>query len=127
MTAIPTAIVHANHRHRGDGRWPSGKSRIRNVPVSPIGGSQLGCDSAMITSALDQPCSNPYWPNAFSRSPPDHASPMTSTSHPIELPGRRVAMSTPITSKVRIITMNGRLARIVAPPQSPDVFGSSTT
>src|SRR2546427_12225750 len=34
-----TPQTHANHRHRGDGRWPSGNSNRVNVPIRPIGGA----------------------------------------------------------------------------------------
>jgi hypothetical protein len=52
---------------------------------------------------------------------------MPSTSHPIALPGRRVVMSSPITSKVSTITTNGRFATRLEPPQSPEVSGFRRT
>src|SRR2546430_3689995 len=43
-----TPQTHANHRHRGDGRWPSGNSNRVNVPIRPIGGTHSMSGNASV-------------------------------------------------------------------------------
>ena len=50
-TAIEHPESHASHRHRGDGRCPSGNSRIRNVPVRPTAGTHVHWLNATIQFA----------------------------------------------------------------------------
>ena len=51
--------TQANHRQRGDGRCPSGKSRIRNVAGRPTIGNHIGWSNA---SAIAPRCSPPTPP-----------------------------------------------------------------
>jgi hypothetical protein len=51
--------TQANHRQRGDGRCPSGKSRSRNVAGRPTIGSHIGWSNA---SAIAPRCSPPTPP-----------------------------------------------------------------
>jgi len=46
LTAIEAPAARANHRHRADGRCPSGNSRMRKIPASPISGIHVGPSSA---------------------------------------------------------------------------------
>ena len=46
------APTYATHRQRRPGRWPSGKSSRRNVPVSPTGGAHTVSVSAAGEGAL---------------------------------------------------------------------------
>jgi hypothetical protein len=38
--------IRANHRHRGDGRWPSGNSSSRNV----VGTATVGIHSQVVSA-----------------------------------------------------------------------------
>ena len=49
------AVTHANHRHRGDGRCPSGNSRRRKVIAMPNDGSHSHCDNETITAPPGSP------------------------------------------------------------------------
>src|SRR5262249_62251933 len=69
-TRIPTddttrtaAHTHANHLHRGDGRWPSGNNNRVNVPISPIGGTHsMSVNARVQVSAGRWEVVTPYVP-----------------------------------------------------------------
>src|SRR5207249_9309496 len=69
-TRIPTddttrtkAHDQANHRHRGDGRWPSGNSNRVNVPISPTGGTHnMSVNASVQVSAGRWEIATPYVP-----------------------------------------------------------------
>ncbi|MGI8994819.1 MAG: hypothetical protein ACR2FP_10975 [Nocardioidaceae bacterium] len=49
---VVAADTQATTRHRGDGRWPSGKSRIKKVPIKPIAGTQIQSSLAPMSSGF---------------------------------------------------------------------------
>ena len=116
ITSEPRAIVkpatHPTHRQRRLGRCPSGKSKIRNVPIRPTPGSHNMPSTAATYPAISR---EPWWKEIASVAYPDttpsrpHTNPIPSINHPIAFSGRRTAITTPTSGNVKVVTPSPRV------------------
>ena len=91
---MPPATTQANHRQRGDGRWPSGNNRSTKEPASPIVPTHVQESTAIAHSAPGSPAARaclPYAPAGSTRK-----NPIPSITHPSAFLGCRSARTNPM-------------------------------
>ena len=106
---IATVARRDTHRHRGDGRWPSGNRKSRCVPISPKGISQKFSIHAHLSVGV----------TSGGRTPRLQIAPITSMSHPAGLRGRRTATTSPTIENAAAGARSASWAPAVANEKRP--------